>query len=165
MKISECINESAALLSAAGIENPLLDAEVIAGHFCGMERYQLKAYPETEISPSHYSKIKAAIARRKKHEPVAYITGEKEFYSLRFAVDARVLIPRPETELLVDLAVYYTPMNGRALDLCTGSGAAAIALKHTRSDIKITATDISANALALAKKKRALHTWTAKNRF
>ncbi|MCL1911356.1 MAG: peptide chain release factor N(5)-glutamine methyltransferase [Leptospirales bacterium] len=152
MNVGECIKESAAIFADAGIENPLLDIEVIIGHFCGMERGQLKAYPEKEINAAQYAKIKNAVARRKEREPIAYITGEKEFYSLTFAVNPKVLIPRPETELLVDLAIYYVPMNGSALDLCTGCGAIAIALKCNRGDIKITATDISEAALALAKK-------------
>ncbi|MCL2025543.1 MAG: peptide chain release factor N(5)-glutamine methyltransferase [Leptospirales bacterium] len=152
MNIGECIKESAAILADAGIENPLLDVEVIIGHFCGIERGQLKAYPEKEISAAEYTKIKNAVTRRKEREPIAYITGEKEFYSLTFAVNSGTLIPRPETELLVDLAIYYAPMDGSVLDLCTGCGAVALALKYNRSDITITATDISEAALALAKK-------------
>jgi len=152
MNIGECIKKFTAVLSDSGIENPLLDIEVIIGHFCGMERGKLKAYPEKEISMAEYTKIKNAVARRKEREPIAYITGEKEFYSLAFAVNSGALIPRPETELLVDLAIYYVPMDGNALDLCTGCGAVALALKYNRGDIKITATDISEAALTLAKK-------------
>lgn len=152
MKISDCVKESAAILSAAGIENPQLDAEVIIGHICALERYELKAYPEKEITAAQYAKIKTAIKRREKFEPVAYITGKKEFYAINLSVDSKTLIPRPETELLVDLAIYYIPMNGTALDLCTGSGAIAVALKHNRGDVSVTATDVSADALSVARK-------------
>lgn len=150
--IGECLQEAAAALSAAGVENAALDAEVLIGHFCGMERYQVKAYPEREVKSDQYEKIADAVARRSSFEPVAYITGKKEFYSLEFSVNRDVLIPRPETELLVDLASYYIPMNGKALDLCTGCGCIAVAVKHSRSDADITASDISQRALVVAKK-------------
>jgi release factor glutamine methyltransferase len=117
-----------------------------------MERFRLKVYPERELTPEELEEVRASVARRMKHEPGAYITGKKEFYSLEFQVDSRVLIPRPETELAVDLAVYYAPMNGLVLDLCTGSGAIAVALRHNRSDLDVIATDLSGEALDLAEK-------------
>ena len=152
MKIIDCIKESTNVLTSAGIDNPQLDAEILIEHICGLERYKIKAYPNNEITASQYSKINKAIERRKSHEPVAYIIGEKEFYSICLEIDKRVLVPRPETELLVDLAIYYAPMNGKVLDLCTGSGAVAIAIKHSRGDVSVTATDISTEALSVAKK-------------
>jgi release factor glutamine methyltransferase len=152
LNIRDCLRESIEKLTGAGIPGAALDAEVLIAHACGMERFRLKVYPERELSPDELEEVQAAVARRMKHEPVAYITGIKEFYSLEFQVDSRVLIPRPETELAVDLAVYYAPMNGLVLDLCTGSGAIAVALKHNRSDLDVIATDLSVEALDLAEK-------------
>jgi len=90
--------------------------------------------------------------RRLKFEPVAYITGVKEFYSIEFEVNKDVLIPRPETELLVDMAVYWGGNGARVLDLCTGSGAIAVVLKHSRPDLDVYASDVSEKALKVAKK-------------
>ena len=155
MKIHECLKESVDALVSAGVESAVLDAEVLIAHICGMERHQLKVYPEREISPADIKKIHSAIKRRSSHEPVAYITGSKEFYSLIFEVNSSVLIPRPETELLVDLAVYYAPRDGAVLDLCTGSGIIAVSLKYNRGDLHVMATDISREALAVAERNSA----------
>ncbi len=152
MNIGQTVREAAADLSAAGVDNPSLDADVLVCFFSGMERYRIKAYPEKELEPAVYKKIRSAVKRRCSGEPVAYITGHKEFYGLDFTVNRHVLVPRPETELLVDLAVYYIPMNGSALDLCTGSGCIAVAVKHSRADADMTASDISSEALTVARK-------------
>jgi len=90
-------------------------------------------------------------------EPIAYLVGQREFYGLTFAVTRDVLIPRPETELLVELALERLPQNGAVLDLGTGSGAVAVALAHGRPDAQVTAVDVSAAALALARRNAALN--------
>jgi release factor glutamine methyltransferase len=117
-----------------------------------MERHQLLTWNDRILSDTEKSAIDKAVKRRLKFEPVAYITGMKEFYSLEFTVNKDVLIPRPETELLVDMAIYWGGLNASVLDLCTGSGAIAVALKHSRGDLDVCASDISAKALKVAEK-------------
>jgi release factor glutamine methyltransferase len=134
----------------SGVSTAVLDAEIIAAHVLGVDRYALISSRGTELSLEELDAIGALAARRLSGEPVAYLTGRKEFYSLDFSVDRRVLIPRPETELLVDLAIYYAPLNGSVLDLGTGSGAIAVAVKHNRADCAVCATDISGDAIEVA---------------
>ncbi len=152
MKIGDYIKSITHALREAGIDSPALDAEVIAAHFLDMDRHQLVTWSDRVLSDSEKSAIDKAIKRRLKFEPVAYITGMKEFYSLEFTVNKDVLIPRPETELLVDMAIYWAGLNSSVLDLCTGSGAIAVALKHSRGDLDVCASDISAKALKVAEK-------------
>lgn len=152
MRIDEYIKDATELLRSGGISTPALDAEVIAAHFLKMERHQLVTWNDRELSESEKSVIDRALRRRLKSEPVAYITGVKEFYSLEFTVNRDVLVPRPETELLVDMAIYWAGLNSSVLDLCTGSGAVAIALKHSRGDLDVWASDISEKALKVAEK-------------
>ena len=152
LKIGEYIKSITKSLSDAGIASPALDAEVIAAHFLDMERHQLLTWNDRLLTDTEKSVIDKAVKRRLKFEPVAYITGVKEFYSLEFAVNKDVLIPRPETELLVDMAIYWAGLNSSVLDLCTGSGAIAVALKHSRGDLDVCASDVSARALKVAEK-------------
>lgn len=152
MRIDEYLREATDLLRKGGISTPALDAEVITAHFLRMERHQLVTWNDRVLSDSEKSVIDKAIKKRLKFEPVAYITGVKEFYSLEFIVNRDVLIPRPETELLVDMAIYWAGLNSSVLDLCTGSGAIAVALKHSRGDLDVCASDISEKALKVAEK-------------
>ncbi len=145
------LQESIKLLQEAGIHEAVADAEVICAHVVGEERFRLRLEGETPVAGERREEIMDLARRRCQGEPVAYLTGEKEFYSLPFGVNRSVLIPRPETELLVDLAIYFVPYMGDALDIGTGSGAVAVALKHTRSDVSVTATDISPEALETAR--------------
>jgi len=146
------MKEIKARLRDAGIPTASLDAEVIAAHFLGMERYQLVTWSDRELSAPELRTLEKGVKRRLEFEPVAYITGVKEFYSLEFMVAPGVLIPRPETELLVDMAIYWAGYNAAVLDLCTGSGAIAVALKHSRGDLSVCASDISEEALKIAAK-------------
>ncbi|HOP64611.1 MAG TPA: peptide chain release factor N(5)-glutamine methyltransferase [Spirochaetota bacterium] len=152
MQIGEYIKEITAILKDGGISSPALDAQVIAAHFLKMERHQLVTWNDRTVPEHEKSLIDKAVKRRLKFEPVAYITGVKEFYSLEFEVNPNVLIPRPETELLVDMAIYWAGLNSSVLDLCTGSGAIAIALKHSRGDLDVCASDISEKALETAER-------------
>lgn len=137
-------------LGNAGIEGARLDAEILLCHALGLKRYQLVTDSQIEMSQDDFALCEKLLARRIAREPVAYITGKKEFYGLEFYVDKRVLIPRPDTEILVELALAHAPLNGSILDICTGSGAVAIAMKHERPDLVVTASDISADAIAVA---------------
>ena len=112
---------------------------------------------EDVIDASRFAQLKDHLARLHGGEPLAYITGHREFFSLEFAVTPDVLIPRPDTELLVELALEHSPEGARVADLGTGSGAIAISLKHARPDLQLTATDVSEAALHLAKQNAARH--------
>ena len=138
-------------LRDAGIESSRLDAEILLCHALGLDRYQLVTESQTDITGSDLALCEKLLARRLAREPIAYITGIKEFYGLEFHVDRRVLIPRPDTEILVELALKHAPKNGKVLDICTGSGAVAIAMKHERPDLVVTAADISDEAILVAK--------------
>ncbi|HOO70464.1 MAG TPA: peptide chain release factor N(5)-glutamine methyltransferase [Spirochaetota bacterium] len=152
MNVSDALKSSLAELTRSGIETPLLDAEVILGHVLGTDRYRLVVDKERILTDNECALFTGMIKRRGDGEPVAYITGIKEFYSLDFIVNRHVLIPRPETELLVDLALYYAGMNETVLDLGTGSGAVAVSVKYSRRDLGVFASDVSAGALAVARK-------------
>ena len=143
-----------AIAFAHGLDR--LDAQLLLLHALGrdaMDRAWLTAHDTDVVSPAARALFEAGVARRAAGEPLAYITGHKEFYGLNLAVDARVLVPRPDTETLVDWALEVlspTPA-ARVIDLGTGSGAIALALKHTRADLRVSAVDASADALAVAR--------------
>ncbi len=151
LKNGEFLRKSIAALAEAGVPNPNLDAQVLMAAAAGVEPYRLVVDSDKELHPDICLTAQGYIERRCKFEPVAYITGRKEFYSLEFRVDKNVLIPRPETELLVDMGIFYAPQSGSVLDLCTGSGIIAVALKYSRSDLKVTASDIYGEALSVAR--------------
>ncbi len=127
------------------------DAELLLLHVTGLTRAELMTHPSRELSESQMSAYRAAIARRKQHEPVQYITGTQEFYGRSFAVTPAVLIPRPETEHLVESVLALHPAPKRILDIGTGSGILAITLALELPNATVTATDISATALAVAR--------------
>ena len=134
-----------------------LEARILIAHALQCSRVQLVTRSQERLSAEDLNKIHGLFDRRKKGEPIAYITGEREFFGLRLQITPDVLIPRPETELLVELAAKYLPAHGRALDLGTGSGAVAIALANERSDATIYATDISEAALQVAQQNATAH--------
>jgi release factor glutamine methyltransferase len=127
-----------------------LEARILMAHALKCSRVQLVIRENDALSVEQINDFKALLNRRMQGEPIAYLTGEREFYGLRFKVTPDVLIPRPETELLVELAMEKLPQAGRVGDLGTGSGAVAVALAHTRRDAQVIATDISDEALAVA---------------
>ena len=133
-------------------DSPRLDAELLLAATLGLSRALLLARGERALSAVETERYGAQLARRAAGEPVAYLTGAREFYSLRFEVDARVLVPRPETELLVERALQCgAPADALdVLDLGTGSGAIAIAIASERPAWRVSAVDIDADALMLA---------------
>lgn len=139
-------------LRRAGASVPALDADVLLAHALGVAKEALVAHPEIELSADETARFDALIAKRADGMPVAYLRGIKEFYGLRFSVDPRVLVPRPETEVLVDAVRAWVA--GRPLtvvDVGTGSGAIAVALAVSEPQLRLIATDVSAGALAVAK--------------
>jgi release factor glutamine methyltransferase len=145
--IGEALSASTDALRAAGIDDPRLDAELLLAEATGWERARLVANPEAEIPPAATRRFAEMVRRRLRREPVAYILGRRGFRLLELSVDPRVLIPRPETELLVDLALELRPRS--VLDVGTGSGALALAIAAELPDAKVTATDTSIGALAV----------------
>lgn len=152
MTVSESVRHLSDELAGRGSGTPRLDAEVLAAHALGTDRKGLIMDGNRDITPGERHRLEEALARRSVGEPVAYITGFKEFYSLPFRVDRRVLVPRPETELLVDLALYHARQGARVLDVGTGSGAIAVAVKKNRPDCAVAASDISEGALEVARR-------------
>ncbi|MBN2401128.1 MAG: peptide chain release factor N(5)-glutamine methyltransferase [Spirochaetes bacterium] len=152
MKISEALANTINTFKNANIESYGLDARVLLAHILNIEQYRLILDNQKDLSEKDIIKLNDFTKRRVKGEPIAYITGKKEFYSIELDITKDVLIPRPETEQLVDLAIFYARKHSTVLDIGTGSGAIAIALKKNRPDLIVYACDISYKALEIAKK-------------
>jgi len=140
--------------ASRGIDSPRLEAELLVGLALGTSRIQVIVERDRPLMADELARIRALVTRRRKREPLAYILGRREFYGREFLVDRRVLIPRPDTETLVEVALDRTQdrsLYGRALDLCTGSGNVAISFALQRPTWQVDATDISADALDVAR--------------
>jgi len=159
MTVRDILNESTKALEAADIPSARLDAEVLLSFCLGCDRLEFYKNPVMTISETQLTAFRNIIARRLQWEPVAYITGRKEFWSFTLEVNSSVLIPRPDTEIIIEeaLDVYrnFTSLPVRILDIGTGSGAIAIALAKEIPGAKVVATDISIAALNLAQKNAA----------
>lgn len=127
-----------------------LELRILLEYAIGFTRVKLITHSEHLLTPEQAKALSGVVSRRIMGEPVAYITGRREFYGFSFTVSPDVLIPRPETELLVDLALERLPERGRVLDMGTGSGAIAIAIACMRPDAYVLATDVSPKALNIA---------------
>jgi len=147
--VREALDAAVDGLTPAGVEDPRLDAELLLAEAMGRERAVLVAEPGAQVPPPAARRFGEMIRRRLRREPVAYILGRKGFRRLELAVDSRVLIPRPETELLVELALELQP--GRVLDVGTGSGAIALAVADELPEAEVVATDTSPGALEVAR--------------
>lgn len=134
-----------------------IDADALAAHVLEVGRAYLYTHPERDLGHEELARIDTLVAQRAAGTPLAYLTGHKEFWSLTLEVDTRVLIPRPETELLVEAALTRLKDGARILDLGTGSGAIALALAVERPDCSITATEHDPGALAVARRNAARH--------
>src|SRR3954468_2947408 len=151
--VREALDAAVDALAAGGVDEPRLDAELLLGEAMGCERSALIAGGGVEVPASAGRKFGEMVRRRLRREPVAYILGRKGFRHLELGVDPRVLIPRPETELLVELALELEPAN--VLDVGTGSGAIALAVADELPKAEVTATDTSAGALEVARANAA----------
>ena len=155
LTVLEIIKRSTDFLQKHGVESPRLNAELLTGHALGLKRMQLYLQFERPLTEPELALIRPLVKRRSEREPLQYILGTAEFAGLTLKVDRRALIPRPETELLVELITQRgaeTP--ARILDLGTGTGALALALATHYPAAAVTAVDASAEALALATENR-----------
>lgn len=155
MRIDVALRQGAETLESYS-ESARLDAEILLSHFLGKQRSYLYAWPEIEISGSVFNKYHDALAKRKTDYPVAYIIGHQEFWSLKLEVSPDVLIPRADTELIVETALSKLEIitSPKILELGTGSGAIALAIANERPDSQIIATDYSNQALNIAKRNQ-----------
>jgi release factor glutamine methyltransferase len=139
---------------ARGIEQPRLDAEVLLAFALAATRVQLIVDAHRPLLPPELARFRELVKRRRTREPVAYLLGEREFYGRPFRVDRRVLVPRPDTETLVEIGLARSAarsLGARILDLCTGSGCVAVTLARERPTSKVHATDLDGGALAVAR--------------
>jgi release factor glutamine methyltransferase len=148
--VRDALDSALIALTAAGVDSPRLDAEVLLAAAMGVDRAVLISDPGRGLAPAEARVFQEYARRRVQREPVAYILGRKGFRRLELAVDPRVLIPRPETEHVIEAALSL-PQGARVVDVGTGSGAIALALADERPDLRVVATDISPGALEVAR--------------
>ncbi len=147
---ADAVDSARVALRASGVGEPELDADLLVAHALHTSRAGLRMDPDRQLDPDGTKWLREAVRRRAvEREPLAYILGTKGFRHLELEVDSRVLIPRPETEHLVE-AVLDLPPGSRVHDVCTGSGAVALALKDERPDLVVSASDVSPGAVAVA---------------
>jgi release factor glutamine methyltransferase len=154
MTVRDALDAAATAIEAAGCSTPRLDAELLIADALGVDRARLFMDPDMEIPPAAARVIGTNVRRRVAREPVAYILGRKGFRHIELALDRRAIIPRPETELLVDVAAAQ-PAGARVHDVGTGTGAIALALLDERPDLKVTASEPYAPAAEVARENAA----------
>ncbi len=155
MSIKEVLHDAVQILG----KEMILDAEVLLAHAVNKDRGWMMAHGDVEVDETTAEVFRNMIARRKAGEPVAYIIGTKEFFGLDFKVDTRVLVPRPETEMLVELGLEEFDKNPQStgIDVGTGSGAIAVSVAKHAPETRLIATDISTDALAVARENAYTH--------
>jgi release factor glutamine methyltransferase len=139
-----------------GVDAPRLTAELLLAHALSCDRVRLYLDFDKPLREAELARYRDLVRRRAEGEPTAYIVGKKDFYGRGFRVDPRVLVPRPETELVLEAALAALPDDGRCLDLCTGSGCIAVSLALERKGTRVVATDSSAEALDVARENARL---------
>ncbi|PTY05561.1 peptide chain release factor N(5)-glutamine methyltransferase [Opitutaceae bacterium EW11] len=156
LTVLEIIKKTTDFLGSKGVENPRLNSELLVGHALGLKRMQLYIAFERPLSEPELEKIRPLVRRRAQREPLQYIVGEVEWGGLKLKADRRALIPRPETEYLIELVTASgLPAPARILDLGTGSGAIALGLAKAYPESRVVAVDRSEDALALARENAA----------
>lgn len=138
-------------LARRGVDSPRLDAELIVADALGVRRVQLYLELERPLAEDELAAVKARLIRRRAREPMAYILGHRDFYKHRFAVNSDVLVPRPDSETLVERALLRVGPGARVADLCTGSGCVGLSIALERPDAEVVLTDLSEEALKVAK--------------
>jgi release factor glutamine methyltransferase len=152
-RVKAQLAKARATLETAGIPLPWLDAEILVAHVLQSSRERLHSHPERELTVAQRARLRRLTSRRVARVPVPYLVGEREFYGYMFRVTPAVLIPRPSSELLVELAIEWLkahPQARRMIDLGTGSGAVAISVAKAVPQVRIEARDVSARALRVA---------------
>jgi release factor glutamine methyltransferase len=152
MTVGLWLKAAEAKLTSGGIWGARLDSQLILAFVLNKPKEWILAHPEAELVQAELQKLEDLVNRRLNHEPVVHLTGSKEFYGLEFEITPDVLTPRAETEPMVEWAVKLLPKGSRVVDMGTGSGALIIALGKHRPDLELVATDVSAEALAIAKR-------------
>jgi release factor glutamine methyltransferase len=157
--VQEVLALAAQRLTAAGCDTPRLDAELLLAHTLEKDRTWLFTYPHQRLEPAELHRFSTLLSRREQREPVAYITGSKAFFGLDFQVNRHVLIPRPETELLIETTLALAPSDSSPtlVDVGTGSGCIAVTLATHLEQARVFAADISEQALAVAQQNAVRH--------
>ncbi|MCL1815771.1 MAG: peptide chain release factor N(5)-glutamine methyltransferase [Treponema sp.] len=153
--IKELLSRGKSLLASENISSPDLDTSLLLAEASGLSREQIYTHDDLELSEAQGRRFFEMLERRCRGECTAYILGRREFWGLKFSVTSAVLVPRPDTEILVEAALGILrsmALPRSILDLCTGSGAIAVALKHERPDLEVLASDCSRAALVIARK-------------
>jgi release factor glutamine methyltransferase len=155
--LAEALRASSELLERKGVDSPRLDAELLLSKALGLSRLELYTQHDRPLTEAERSAARELVARRGSREPLAYVLGDWDFHRLTLKTDRRALVPRPETEVLVErcLELLDGVSKPRVLDVGTGTGAIALALKSERPDADVAATDASPDALALARENAA----------
>jgi release factor glutamine methyltransferase len=155
--VNQWLSQATAKLRTAEIGSAALDTELILGHVLGRDRVWLQAHRDDELPAPGATAASVLIERRAAHEPLVHLTGHREFYGLDFCITKDVLTPRVETEQMVEWAVKYAPEKSSLIDIGTGSGAIAVAIKHHRPDLEVTGTEVSPQALDVARNNAKSH--------
>lgn len=159
MKLSQAVQDATVRLEQAGVPTPDFDARVLAAHVLDIRLSQLPMHRQRLLTGDELAAFEGLVASRARREPLQYLTGDTEFYGLRFLCDRRALVPRPDTETLIEVAVELAEELGitRIADIGTGCGIIAVTLAHQLPEAELLATDSSEEALALAAENVALH--------
>ena len=155
--VVEVLRAAELYLQGRGVDAPRRSAELLMGRVLGMQRLDLYLAHDRPIVEAERVRLRSLVAQRARGVPLAYVLGDWDFYGLTLSVGPDVLVPRPETEHLVELAIELAPEGARCVDLGTGSGAIAVALAHHRRDLRVVATDLCPRAAAIARRNAAEH--------
>lgn len=157
MTLAQATKVYVAKLTAAGVQGAKLDAELLIAYVTGKNRAWVLAHPEESLTTTQTTQLEQLVAKRAARHPLVHLTGNREFYGLNFAITPDVLTPRVETEQMVEWVIADAPKNARCIDIGTGSGAIAVAIVKHRPDIEMWATDVTDEALAVAKRNIKAH--------